>query len=248
MSYNKDKQFNDGEVLAAADLNELVEGINGSVTNISLGPDNVTLTITKNNGDIETITLPSGGGVSEEILAGYVKKTDYARGDVGGVVKVQASGAKGVNLEDNGTLYVVVAGENVVKGKSDDKYPLTSKWVDLIVKLGLTPNQLQWNDDEKTAACKTIGAVRLATSKKVVYATDSDGQSTTVSYSNGTFGSAIVQRNPDGSIQVPTPEEGKTLGAIHAVNWTVLQNYVESKIGDISTMLNSILDLQEATE
>lgn len=123
MSYDKTKQFNNGETLNADELNQLVEGINGSVTSIVLGEGNATLIITNNKGDEETITLPSGGG----------------------------------NID---------ASE--------------------IVLDGLINPQITWTDENKAAACETIGAA--------------------------------------------------------------LKSDIDGLIGDISTLLNSILDLQEATE
>ena len=109
MSYDNTKQFVDGETLVAAELNQLIEGINGSVTNIALGEDNVTLTITKNDGSSFTITLPSGGGdidASEIVLDGLTSsQTTWTADD-----KIAACNTIGALKKTNGTgVYRVYA-------------------------------------------------------------------------------------------------------------------------------------------
>ena len=179
MSYNHEKEFKKGETLNAEDLNQLIEGINGSVTNISLRTDNVTLTITKNDGSSVNVILPSGSNAN---LSDYVKKTDTVSNTNPGPVKVQSS--KGIKVDGDGQTLMLEIATKV--DKSDKKYPLTGFLTDEIVKAGLTTTSLDWQDNDKAAACETIGA-----------ASKSD---------------------------------------------------VNGLIGDISTMLNSILDLQEVTE
>ena len=248
MSYDfkTDREFKDGDILEAEQLNELVAGINGSVTNIALGEDNVTLTITKNNGTAIKVTLPSGGF---DDLTDYVKKTDWATASNPGVVLVPNTwNNKGITRGNTSPLLEILPTTEALIDERKGLNPVVPSNIDYAVQAALTDPKILWGDEQKTAARETIGLVGGSSYKKKIYATDNEGNFILLDYTNGVGGSNAVQRNPDGSIQVPTPEEGKTLGAIHAVNWTVLQNYVESKIGDISILLNSILDLQEATE
>lgn len=245
-TYNPGRVFSDGETLHDDDLNQLIAGINGSVTNIVLGEDNLTLTITKNDGKVITVTLPSGGS---DDLTDYVKKTDWATANDPGVILIpKTSTNKGIARGNTSPMIEILPTTTDLIDKRKGLNPVVPSNIDYAVRAALTDPKILWGDEQKTAARETIGLVGGSSYKKKIYATDGEGNLILLGYTNGTGGSDVVQRNPDGSIQVPTPAEGKELGAIHAVNWTVLQNYVNSKIGDISTMLNSILDLQEATE
>ena len=70
------------------------------------------------------------------------------------------------------------------------------------------------------------GYVKTVTGTKIVYGTDHEKNQTTVGYHNGILGNCLVQRNPDGSVQVPTLTDKS--GDVHAVNYVSMRTYVNN--------------------
>lgn len=67
--------------------------------------------------------------------------------------------------------------------------------------------------------------VKIVSDVKRLYCTDHNGNQTTIGYHNGMVASGIVQRNPDGSVQVPD-----TTGDVHAVNYGSMKRYVDGYV------------------
>lgn len=94
------------------------------------------------------------GTTSVEVdLTNYVKNTDYASPTNAGVIRVNGNGLNVIN----GTLYVISVDENMINQKTDARRPITSKYLDYAVKVGVTTNTIPLTDEEKTAAQNWLG-------------------------------------------------------------------------------------------
>ncbi len=100
-----------------------------------------------------------------------IKSTDYATTEKGGLIKV------GAGLESvNNALQIQYAKESQIEAKSGYRNPLAPQFIDLITKVGLTTNTLEWTDEEKTNATNLLGAVKQVEYSKTQTITDgSDG-------------------------------------------------------------------------
>ena len=73
------------------------------------------------------------------------------------------------------------------------------------------------------------------TNTKRLYGTDLNGAQTSISYTNNMAGNVVVQRNPDGSIQVP-----QSKGDYHAVNNLRMTDYVDNKFNGANKAISFI--------
>lgn len=96
--------------------------------------------------------------VDSDVLDDYVRNTDYATGNTGGVVKV-GSGIYGNAITNDGVIYNVKAENSVIDAKTDNYKPIVSSKLDYAIEKGLGDNQLTWTDTEKSNARTTIGAI-----------------------------------------------------------------------------------------
>ncbi len=81
----------------------------------------------------------------------YVKKTDYANEVSGGAVRINLNGGRGVNIDQNGFLYVQGANDQNVKDRTVGR-PLTPKNIDRLIKVGLTTNTETLTENEQSTA------------------------------------------------------------------------------------------------
>ena len=93
---------------------------------------------------------------------GAVGKTEYAGEGKAGVIKT--SNFNGNTVDASGSLYFYGIGGGEWKDRNKANYyvgnrVLSAKYVDNIVKYGLTDNQLTLTDEEKLAALKWLGVV-----------------------------------------------------------------------------------------
>lgn len=103
------------------------------------------------NGTWESLSSTS----IEVNLDEYVKKTDYASTNKAGVIKVSTS--MGLKMNEDGSLYYLNANAAETQAKETTKRVLTPKYVDYIIKYGLTDNQLDWTDEDKQKARALLG-------------------------------------------------------------------------------------------
>ncbi len=91
-------------------------------------------------------------------LSAYVKNTDYATSNKGGVVKIQSG--KGVNIQDNGVLYIAQSSDADIAARESQFYPITPRKLNLAVKSALSDNNRisDMTDTEKANAREVIGA------------------------------------------------------------------------------------------
>ena len=101
----------------------------------------------------KTIDILDGTDLSE-----YVKNTDYATSNKGGVVKIQSG--KGINIQENGVIYVAQASDADITARESQFYPITPSKLNLAVKSALSDNNRisDMTDEEKVNAREVIGA------------------------------------------------------------------------------------------
>lgn len=94
----------------------------------------------------------------------YVKKTDAATmgGDFG-LIRLQSNPYyTGITINPNGMLSLYSADGAAIRAKSNYRLPITPSVLDGAVKEGVIANKETLTDEEKTAACAWLGAVRIA--------------------------------------------------------------------------------------
>lgn len=110
-------------------------------------------------GATTTTPIPMSSGGAGVDLTDYVKNTDYATDTKGGVVKV-TSVTSGLMML-NGKLSIASVMPNDIGAKQDTYRPLTSKYVDDIVRVGVTTNIIPLSTEEKAKACEWLGVTDL---------------------------------------------------------------------------------------
>ena len=150
--------------------------------------------------------IGSGGGIDEEALAEYVKFTDYATADKAGVIKTKDE--FGANMSGD-TLYLVPAYDVEITSQSSATYrALMPRHISKIVKVGVTTNTETWTDEEKKAACKTIGAIAKPTSTGLIRYSSADGSSSTYGvYQSSPAAQQVPLAKTGGRITTNTPED-----------------------------------------
>lgn len=96
-------------------------------------------------------------------LTDYVKNTDYATADKGGVVKV--NGAYGIYINANGIITTNAANEQILLAKTNATYPIVPKYLDYAVKVGITTNTIELTPLEKAAAQRWFGITPITASE-----------------------------------------------------------------------------------
>ena len=118
----------------------------------------------------------------------YVKFTDYASTDKVGIVRV----GEGLNISaTTSKLNISTAVKSHIDAKATSYRPITPAYIDYAWKVSATTNTETWTDEEKAAACETIGAV---------------GQAEVVA--NTYTANSIVKRTATGTIHTNTPQWG----------------------------------------
>ena len=84
----------------------------------------------------------------------YVKNTDYATANKGGVVRI--NGSYGISHYYDGIFGITTPTEEEINNRH--KYrPITAQFLDYAIKLGLTTNTLELTEEEKTQALNWLG-------------------------------------------------------------------------------------------
>lgn len=140
-------------------VRDLVDGL---VSTSQKGAPNGVATLDE-NGKVPKEQLPDdiGGGIDDEALKDYVKFTDYATVDKAGVIKYAAE--KGITVGTDGVASLYQASKFDIDNKKDLYKPITPFRLDYAVKVGMTTNTETWTDEDKAAACETIGALKTIT-------------------------------------------------------------------------------------
>ena len=96
---------------------------------------------------------PGGGGNID--LTDYVKNTDYATSNKGGVVKSNSGG--GVIVDEGGLLYIYPSSKDEIKTRVQRFKPIVPDTLNYAVKEGITNNTEILTDAEKAAAQAWLG-------------------------------------------------------------------------------------------
>lgn len=97
-------------------------------------------------------------GIAGKInLADYVKNTDYATNEKGGVVRVGGDSA-GIKLNETGMLVIAGAGTSEINAMASANRPITPAYLKYAVRTGLSQNDLEWTEAQKSSAREVIGA------------------------------------------------------------------------------------------
>lgn len=88
-------------------------------------------------------------------LTDYVKNTDYASANKGGVVLVKSG--YGIGHNTSAGLYTIQASEAAIDKKTNQYVPITPKVLDYAVKSGVTKNTIELTDEEKATAQAWLG-------------------------------------------------------------------------------------------
>lgn len=136
-------------------VGDLVDGL---ISSTEKGQPNGVATL-GTDGKVPAEQLPDDIGGAPD-LSDYVKSTDYATADKGGVVKVKGANYYGVRINENGLLFIDGADETAIEQKASDFLPITPAKNDHAVKVGVTTNTETLTDEEKTTACNWLGAGR----------------------------------------------------------------------------------------
>lgn len=109
------------------------------------------------NGKVPKEQLPAGSGGGDINPDEYVKITDYPKPNKAGAIK--AYYAYGIDITSDGTAFISSATADEIKAKTSQFKPITPIRGDYFLKVSMTTNTEEWTDEDKAAACKTIGAV-----------------------------------------------------------------------------------------
>ena len=88
-------------------------------------------------------------------LSDYVKKSDYAEGNNGGIVKVNS--AYGLRMSSDHTIRTVEATNAEIKSKTNTYKVIVPENLDYAIKVGLTTNTIPLTDAEKAAVRAWLG-------------------------------------------------------------------------------------------
>lgn len=96
-----------------------------------------------------------GSAGVEVNLEEYVKKTDYANANIGGVVKI-GSTYNGISIDKDGFIGCYSAEKANIDGRNSRK-PICPTIMDYAIKVGLTTNKETWTEEEKAAVRTLLG-------------------------------------------------------------------------------------------
>jgi len=118
------------------------------------------------NSKVQELETELGEKIEESDLADYVKDTDYATAQKGGVVKTRVqygilNGIDGVL----GLLYIYKAGNSEIANKQQKYHPIVPANLDYAVKVGVTTNTETLTDEEKGNAQDWLGITESQTAQ-----------------------------------------------------------------------------------
>lgn len=179
-------------------------------------------------GTIVTVDGIAQGTWDADTKVGF---TDYASTDKAGIVKTIGGAGSGIKVE-NGIITIYPASKAEINNTF--YYPaITSLNIGYATKYALahpekyTGVSPDWTDEDKAAACETIGAVKKGTSPRGVYARIYDAEAmVALGYANSASVNSIPFRGLNGSIYIPTASI-EDPGAVPAGEQAINKKYVD---------------------
>ena len=140
-------------------------------------------------------------------LTDYVKNTDYATTDKGGVIKIK--GASSGLIINDGQLTIASASPNNIKFRDTGTKPIVPQNLDYAIKIGLTTNTETLTDEEKASALNWLGALPIKTTTDThwdrVYAVDKQGNQKMLNVGASQGAGKIVVTDGYGNINISEP-------------------------------------------
>lgn len=169
-----------------------------------------------------------GNKTSEEL--GLVGSTDYATtdGKAGIIVLNKDKGVFRANLSPE--LEIAGAVDSEIISKTSKYKPITPKYIDQAVKVGVTTNTIELTEEEKAQAQSWLGVDNKLDKNSTsgqgygVYAFDNDGKQTTVRYTSGATSNTLALRTTNGRVEV-----GDAVNEKDAAN----KKYVDEQIFEV---------------
>lgn len=157
----------------------------------------------------------SGGGVDQELIdqvnanteniatltTEKVSKTDYATGDVAGIVRVR--GDRGIRINTVGVAQALIELEPASDTDLANRVwykPITSGILDKAIVVGISTNAITLTEEEKTSALEWLGAVKKVTQANMAY-----GTTTNYPVSFNPMGYAIPRYSTNNNLKTSTP-------------------------------------------
>lgn len=92
--------------------------------------------------------------LNEKLESNYVKNTDYASADKGGIMKI--NGVYGISHYHNGYFGITEPSNEDIENKTTYR-PITVKTLDYAIKVGLTTNTIELTEEEKAKVHSWLG-------------------------------------------------------------------------------------------
>ena len=198
-------------------------------------------------------------------LADYAKNTDYASATKAGVIKIDRNQPYGLYIDPTtGLVSIMGASQTRILEKNSAMLPITPKYLDYAVKVALSDSKEEWTDGDKQAVRELVNAVgnedyattdgkagviqlskdkgvfraNLSPELEIVAAVESEISKKSQKYKPITpkyLDYAVKEGLANNAITLTDEEKENTL------TWLG----VTDKIGDIETVLDTIIAIQE---
>lgn len=167
----------------------------------------------------------------KEYLKDKVSKTDYATGDVAGIVRVRKD--RGIAINGAGVsqglieLVPAIEDEKVKELTNRAWYkPITAGILDKAIVVGISTNTITLSEEEKTSALEWLGAVKKATQANLIY-----GTTTNYAVSFKPMGYAIPRYSTKDNLKTSTPVDD---------NDCTPKKYVDDKIAELLARIEAL--------
>lgn len=199
-------------------------------------------------------------------LADYAKNTDYATATKAGVIKIDRAQPYGLYIDPTtGLVSIMGAAQTRILEKNSAMLPITPKYLDYAVKVALSDSKEEWTDEDKQAVRQLVNVVGNED-----YAT-TDGKAGIIALDKN---KGIFRANLSPVLEIVSAGESAIKGKTnkynpitpwvldYAVKTSLTTNTitltedekekvlawvgVTDKIGDIETVLDSIITIQES--
>ena len=175
--------------------------------------------------DVTTVIIPTG------TLKTLVSDTDYATDTKTGVVKnYYNQRTSGIEFLNDGSIRVKKADTADIDAKTSNTMPIVPANQDHAWKVSATTNTETFTDEEKAAACETIGAVKQKRRNFILYGTNSSGEETEVAWAATTpTNNSVLRRTGNGGAVVSLDVEKETAdGKVDVDSLAVPKGWLEN--------------------